>query len=436
VSSKTKTEDAVPASFSLSSMDVNGVDDAKDYASNISSYFLMESDIRGNINNPGYYFDASNPRRLANLDLLLLTQGWRDFLWKKIPKEYEELTYKPEKGFNISGSVTQLFGDKPKPNNTVNLTLFSGGRMDGFNTLTDSIGVFEFETMVFMGESKVILKAINKRGKGAGKIELDALSKPSMPVDFKMNSFNKMTDINTLKESVYKKYVLNGIAPENVLDEVEIIAKKKNYLGKYGLVEFTYEAGKNESIHTDIYQLIQSEIPGVQIVTNSDGDQLLQFMRFGSPALIIINDVPILTPIELDAILPNEVAKINAYKTQTTMFGSQGANGVIDIYLKKGAAIKSTKEVFHSITEKIEGFYDARIFYSTDPNKPSIDDDHTLLAVRNTLYWNPYIHPDETGESKVSYYNSEVQTNVKITLEGLTATGIPVVVKTQYAIEK
>ncbi|WNH08715.1 hypothetical protein [Thalassobellus suaedae] len=125
ISSKTFSGEAVPASFSLSSTDMNGVSETKNYGTNISSYFLMESDIRGKVYNPGYYFDRSNPKRLDYLDLLLLTQGWRDFLWKKMPEINDSLAYKVEKGITIAGKVKQLFGNKEKPDSNVTLVLYS-----------------------------------------------------------------------------------------------------------------------------------------------------------------------------------------------------------------------------------------------------------------------------------------------------------------------
>ena len=121
MSSKSKAGAAKSASFSLSVTDMNGVVDEKDFGTNISSYFLMESDIRGKVHNPGYYFDATNVKRLEHLDDLLLTQGWRDFLWKTMPKSNDTINYKAEKGITISGRVKQLFGEKPKVNNRIGL---------------------------------------------------------------------------------------------------------------------------------------------------------------------------------------------------------------------------------------------------------------------------------------------------------------------------
>ena len=40
------------------------------------------------------------------------------------------------------------------------------------------------------------------------------------------------------------------------------------------------------------------------------------------------------------------------------------------------------------------------------------------------------------ADVNVSYYNTKVETKVKVALEGITATGIPVVKTTYYTIQK
>lgn len=48
---------------------------------NILSHCYLSQQIRGNIYNPTYYFDEQNADRQQALDLLLLTQGWRRFVY-------------------------------------------------------------------------------------------------------------------------------------------------------------------------------------------------------------------------------------------------------------------------------------------------------------------------------------------------------------------
>lgn len=50
----------------------------------ILSHCLLSEEIRGNIFNPTYYFDPRNDDRLQALDLLLMTQGWRRYVWENI----------------------------------------------------------------------------------------------------------------------------------------------------------------------------------------------------------------------------------------------------------------------------------------------------------------------------------------------------------------
>jgi hypothetical protein len=96
---------------------------------------------------------------------------------------------------------------------------------------------------------------------------------------------------------------------------------------------------------------------------------------------------------------------------------------------------KPKKDPFQSIKKEIEGFYTARVFYSPNPEKPNLVLDKKA-EVRNTLYWNPEVNPDSTGNASVNYYITKVEIKVKVALEGITATGIPVVKKVCYFIKK
>lgn len=48
------------------------------------TYLELRSEIKGQVENIRQYFDPGNKTRLQDLDLLLMTRGWRDFLWRRI----------------------------------------------------------------------------------------------------------------------------------------------------------------------------------------------------------------------------------------------------------------------------------------------------------------------------------------------------------------
>ncbi len=68
---------------------------------------MLQSEIKGEIKNIEKYFDSANPARLKQLDLLLLTQGWRDYIWKKFENNTIKITYLPESEITLTGMVRQ-----------------------------------------------------------------------------------------------------------------------------------------------------------------------------------------------------------------------------------------------------------------------------------------------------------------------------------------
>ncbi len=431
VSSKSSSDQAKSASFSMSVTDSNGVED-KDYGTTISSYFLMESDIRGKVHNPSYYFDATNPKRLEHLDNLLLTQGWRDFLWKTMPKVDEKNPYKAEKGITISGRVKQLLGEKPLIGNNLTLALMSKKNHGFFNATTDSLGRFQFENLLFSGKTNMFLNSRNEKGKFRGEIILDAIEQDPINVSFINEPINRNDTIQAMVENVYQKYRAFGVQPENVLEEVEIIsAKKKQTFSLHGIPDYSYVVDENSPVTNSIYDFIQYAIPGV--IVNGDS---VRFMRYNEPVHFILNGFPVYNQSDIDILQPMDIEKIDALKGATaSIYGSDGANGVIAIYTKEITGKRPDKELFHTIGKEIDGFYTARVFYSPTPEQVQFEVDKKS-AVRNTIYWNPYVHPDKTGNASVDYFNSSVETKVKVALEGITASGIPVVKTAYYTIKK
>jgi hypothetical protein len=75
----------------------------------------LQSDVKGTVENPSYYFE--NNKNLAELDDLMLTQGWTNFKYKEKKKSKLVST---EKGLEIKGTVDDMQRvskrDRPKKN--------------------------------------------------------------------------------------------------------------------------------------------------------------------------------------------------------------------------------------------------------------------------------------------------------------------------------
>ena len=382
VSSKSKTGAAKSASFSLSVTDRNGVLDEKEYDSNICSYFLMESDIRGKVYNPGYYFDTANPKRLEHLDDLLLTQGWRDFLWKSTSKFSDLTSYKAEKGITISGRVKQVFGNKAKVNNSIGLVLLNKKHMNSFKTTTDASGSFMFENIMFSGKTKMVLNSKNENGKYGGEIVVNPLEQPPVAISFKNEPIVWTQTTRMIVDNVFKKYAAFGVKPENILDEVQIKGQKKKYAAvPYGVPDYSYMVDKIEAKKlNNSAELVEEQCRGV-IPPNFSMELNSYFDRESGKALILIDGYQAYEAGELLGIAPEDIVKIEV-TSGYVVNALYDRSSVISVFTN-GNRNKGVSDYPYSIKQEVDGFYTERVFYSPNPEQAELDNN---AAVRNTLY--------------------------------------------------
>lgn len=74
----------VRGEFTLAVVDDNLLTFADDKQDDILSHFLMSSELKGKVYEPNFYFKPDEPKARKALDYVLMTHGWRGFLWKEI----------------------------------------------------------------------------------------------------------------------------------------------------------------------------------------------------------------------------------------------------------------------------------------------------------------------------------------------------------------
>ena len=74
-----------------------------------------------------------------------------------------------------------------------------------------------------------------------------------------------------------------------------------------------------------------------------------------------------------------------------------------------------------------------RVFYSPkhNPSSPSYVPD-----LRTTLYWNPDIRLTGNKDALFTYFNSDIASLIRITVEGITSSGIPLYKTVEYEVEE
>lgn len=83
--------------------------------SSILSYLLLASELKGTIEFPEAYFDVSRKEADRELDVLMMTQGWRRYNIPNLLKgQYERPSIFLERCQEISGKVLNEFNSKPQ----------------------------------------------------------------------------------------------------------------------------------------------------------------------------------------------------------------------------------------------------------------------------------------------------------------------------------
>jgi hypothetical protein len=432
------------ANVSLAAVNDSLMDNTTRYPRTISSWFLLESDVRGYVEDPSYYFDQSNPERLRDLDILLRTQGWRDFEWK-----YDKEYFPAENGFKISGRLRKYYLNKPIEGSRVSVGIFGSTGTFVSTVPLDSSGRFNLSRIDLTGDARLVVTGINKKDRLKGEVILDSVAynppKVSDSLSFVSslieNNQNRYKSYYTLNQNIRKKYKLSDTIS---LGEVKIIAErhKDPQTVKIERSREMYDKPDNEVVITEqmlgypyLIDILRGSVPGI-VVTGSYPDYKVIIRGFssiheqGQPLVLVDGNQASIE--DLISMPIPAVDRIDVLKTVASsgIFGLKGSNGVINIITKAGDWSYVPVSYSHNI--RISGYNAARVFYSPQHLNDSNSDYNPDL--RSTLLWKPDINLGGNEKVVLNYYNGDNSSIVRLSAEGITTTGIPVTGKAEYEV--
>lgn len=376
----------------------------------IASYLLLSSDIRGNVESPGYYFNTSNKDRCEALDILMLTQGWRRFVWKRIiENEPGKSEFTVEKGFHITGTMRSPYTNKPIPRGKVSFLSKDFKTIFGA-TETDAVGRFRVADIQVNGASEILFQGEFKKVRTDVWFDFDttqvipSLQQPICALLRSMTEFERTFISKGIKRrNIDERY--NVEREVTLLDEVVIIGKKIPTTPR----EIAQASGhgykrtikvENSSWAKNPFDLLRGHATGL-------GD-------CHRPIRIYWEGVEIFSRSQLDAMDPNMVGEIDT------------ACDLIAFWTKPGSYAKSATSFM------LKGYQPAREFYSPQYNVRLPE--HEKEDYRVTLHWQPDVQTDEKGMAHVEFYTSDIATTVSISIEGISSTGIPFVSRSRVRI--
>lgn len=427
-----KDNQPVEGNFSVSVIDETKVPFNDDRATTIFTSLLLSSDVKGYIEKPNYYFGTQDSKKVSDLDVLLLTQGYRtysytDIIENKLPK----ISFLPEQGIEVSG-VLRLSNGIPVRKGSLLLTI--PDKRFNLEGTTDPVGNFKFSNLNLNDSSKVTITAKYNVNYKNMTLNLNGTAVPSINRNF--SAADEVLNI----DSTLTAYLDNS---------------RKQYAYLHTLKDVTIKAAaipkvshKDYPALTGLSSIADHEITGDRLTGCNLLINCLQTMATGTtyidnvfyvtrdynqgnktPMGIFINGM-LMDVNQLNTIEPSTVESVEIFlKDELGLVNrANNINGVIVINQKKapkGTKISKSQLMDmlpkgYEVTFSPQGYNKERQFYMP---KYDVAANLNRNDLRTTIYWNPKLSTDKTGVTSFDFFNADGKGQYKVVIEGIDGNG-------------
>ena len=458
----------------------------------IYSTLLLTSELRGTIETPDWYFEGRDAARVAALDALLLTQGWRRYdVPELMKKEYVEPQYPLEVGQEITGRISKSgLWNRKKKLSRYEMRMIVPSLHYVTKCAVDDTGAFALNGFDFPDSTLYVLRPAAVRGsmpEATVKVARDSFPEvgtlPRVPAQEQKKPYiaqaryyieqRGQTDMrNILIDTVYVTHHkrLESTRPEHrlaartwtaeqikesgagtILDFIarmpgmSVVGRQVSYRGYRpgfmvdGRLEETVGEmnpvrafrstgmGRNHKTQTrlppipdpggwiDFTGMNYSNTNSAQQSTGGNKRQIQYIDDFDNVPDILYYPLEIVSRIDLIEGGNMVLWGVSHWKQA----------GIISITTKKGKELDdATRTLPARDVEFVSplGYQTPAEFYApayaTEKARRSMVPDY-----RTTLYWNPTVKLDDTGQATVEFYTSDAPADYDITIEGITQTG-------------
>lgn len=438
---------SLEGSFSLAVRDAAtsnfGNSDNSDMATNL----LLSSDLKGYIENPSWYFAKQTTDRLFGLDLLMLTQGWRRYSWKRMEGvEPFQAKHPIEEGILIDGKVLSLLAKKEKKGIDVIFWMIQGGQSfkgecvtdenGDFNFLIDMYGTWSLNLQTKLEEKRKEFRILLNRtfapdprsytGFDKEVWNDNSLKTPEPIPDstaLLLGEIKYSTETTPTNPEGYKEYTLKEVVKtaRRPLTMQQQAARKASIGYNVGKInDAQRDIGKSEA--PSILHMLQDENKYFSIDIKEGGAQ--EYRYKGRPVRFLFNDTPseYSGTRKVEELMGDEVEKVLIVEDREIVRFyyplEEKEPVIIMLYFFKNGI--QPREPIGIRRTTFQGYSEAREFYSPvyQPGIPILESDH-----RRTLYWNPNINIDSEGKAQVEFYNNGTCRKLLYSIEGLSSEG-------------
>ena len=434
----------------------------------IYSTLLLTSELRGTIETPDWYFEGQDAARIAALDALLLTQGWRRYdVPELMKKEYVEPQYPLEVGQEITGRISKSgLWNRRKKLSRYEMRMIVPSLHYVTKCAVDDTGAFALNGFDFPDSTLYVLRPAAVRGsmpEATVKVARDSFPEvgtlPRVPAQEQKKPYiaqaryyieqRGQTDMrNILIDTVYVTHHkrLESTRPEHRLAAHTWDMQQIKEMGAYSIMEFVQRMpgmnfiGGRLSYHgANVSFMIDGVLDNTTTPHSADAD----FQAGSTIGQLIVTGTKkkSMTEIALErgGLEPDKnltmpicttwpmewISRIDLIAGGNMFLWGVFDGAIVSITTKTGDELDQALAVAPAIDVSIAsplGYQTPAEFYApayaTEKARRSMAPDY-----RTTLYWNPTVKLDDTGQATVEFYTSDAPADYDITIEGITQTG-------------
>ncbi|MCX8523820.1 TonB-dependent receptor plug domain-containing protein [Chryseobacterium formosus] len=458
----------IPANLSMSVVDDKLWTYADDKQNHILSWILLDSELRGKIERPQFYFDKKEEKATKSLDLVMLTNGYRYFEMNPDVEKTGNYKYLPEKINPIYGIVE----DENKKPVKAEVYLVEGNSKIK-KQITSENGLFYFSDLDGVYQHTIIAKSLAKKQKVnvrmlSYKLNINPLEKQSLE-NINIEEVIKDAEIKEKKPSISQgvQDILKKLPSirksdssntEKSIEEVVVLGYSKTQTKSKSVaatVTVSSEIFENRP-NVSFLQSLQGQVAGLSISSSSGspGSSKIDVVIRGISSItahadpLYVIDGIISNATQFRNLNPGDINSVSVLKdaAATSIYGNRGSNGVIIINSKnrRNSNIKFdiTPETYFAV-KNIPGdsltIYGESYLYDgyRKFSYPIYKTTNTSYRhdYRETLYWNPILETDKNGKAQVEFYQSDANSAFRIMTEGIATSGLIGRDETTYAAQ-
>lgn len=422
---------------------------------NIWTTLMLTSELRGSIEDPSFYFAETGELKLEELDNLLLTQGWRSYVYQSLPK-VEQLTVLPEIGLEVEGEVSALFNqDKFKEGVDVSLMIFSENQ-SFYNQQTDSLGHFKFVLPPLEGRRvRAVLQTKNESGRNRNyNLTINKIAKPKIDYDrfqayFTTQNFLPNSFQDSIKENTPNSFFDSDPSitelDEVLISDYDLTPQRQKVFDTYGKPDVVLSGReieqKEDEYSHGLYGVLRQSFGdkiSFQMFEDSTGLRYQKAVITGGlETIVLVDGMPVLADAYqfLPTLPPSEVKSVEILENvsknfvplyrriypfenpiETPLMGS-----ILAIYTHSGNGLYTTYKSKGILKTSIELFAPQKQFYI-----PKFEDVNKTLGPGDnevTLFWDPDIRIKREVPVEISFKNNSIPGTKSIVVEVITRDG-------------